>query len=83
MIGKLFVRAIKFYQKKISRLKGAPTCRYYPTCSSYAIEAIEGYGAFFGTMLAAGRILRCNRLFKGGADPVPEAIFGGRIKKRR
>lgn len=47
-------------------------CRYYPTCSSYAMEAIEKYGAFRGTLLAIKRLLRCNILFPGGVDPVPD-----------
>ena len=47
-------------------------CRYYPTCSSYAMEAIERYGAFRGTLLAIKRLLRCNILFPGGVDPVPD-----------
>lgn len=46
-------------------------CRYYPTCSSYAIEAIEVHGAFKGFFLALFRLLRCNQLFPGGYDPVP------------
>ncbi len=46
-------------------------CRYYPTCSNYAIEAVTVHGAFKGSLLALGRILRCNVLFPGGYDPVP------------
>lgn len=62
---------IKFYQKYISCLKGHPTCKYTPTCSSYAIEALEKHGIFKGTILAVWRILRCNPFSKGGFDPVP------------
>lgn len=46
-------------------------CRYYPTCSQYALEAIEIHGAFRGSLLAIRRLLRCNVLFPGGYDPVP------------
>lgn len=62
---------IKFYQKYISCLKGHPTCKYTPTCSSYAIEALEKYGFIKGTILSVWRILRCNPFSKGGFDPVP------------
>lgn len=47
------------------------SCRYYPTCSQYALEAIEIHGVFKGSLLAVRRILRCNPFFKGGYDPVP------------
>ena len=48
-----------------------PCCRFYPTCSQYALEAIQKYGAFKGFFLALWRILRCNPFCKGGYDPVP------------
>ena len=79
----LFLSLIRWYQRKISPHKGSAVCRYYPTCSQYAYEAIEAYGSFWGILLAVGRILRCNPLFKGGCDPVPPSILGGRIKARR
>ena len=62
---------IKLYQKAVSPFKPS-CCRFTPTCSQYAIEAIEEHGAFKGGMLAAWRILRCNPFCKGGYDPVPE-----------
>ncbi len=66
----LLLGIIRFYRKHISpRLP--PMCKYYPTCSAYAIEAIETHGALKGSVLAALRILRCNPLFPGGYDPVP------------
>ena len=68
---KIFIRLIVFYQKYLSALKGGSTCKYIPTCSQYAIEAIEKYGALKGGLLAAWRILRCNPFSKGGFDPVP------------
>lgn len=61
---------IRFYRKHISPHFPA-MCRYYPTCSCYAIEAIETHGAFRGFLLSAWRVLRCNPLSKGGYDPVP------------
>ena len=61
---------IKFYQYCISPLN-PPTCRYTPTCSQYALEAIEKYGALKGGWMAFRRILRCNPFHKGGYDPVP------------
>lgn len=66
----LLLRAIRFYQRHISPHL-PPMCRYYPTCSEYAVQAIEIHGAFKGSFMALGRLLRCNQLFKGGYDPVP------------
>lgn len=62
---------IKLYQKYISPLKRRPTCRFYPTCSQYAVEALEIHGFFKGGLLAVWRILRCNPFCRGGFDPVP------------
>lgn len=61
---------VRFYRKFISPMK-RPCCRYIPTCSQYALEALEKYGAIKGSYLAVRRILRCNPLHKGGYDPVP------------
>jgi putative membrane protein insertion efficiency factor len=61
---------IKGYQWAISPLF-PPTCRFYPSCSSYAHEAIQQHGIFRGTWLAAKRVLRCNPWNDGGYDPVP------------
>ena len=71
MIKKIMIKLIKFYQKAISPYKGRGYCIYYPTCSHYAIEAIERYGAVRGGFMAFKRILRCNPFAKGGYDPVP------------
>ena len=62
-----FVRA---YQLFLSPLLGG-SCRYYPTCSAYAIEAIQRHGALRGTWMAARRIGRCHPFRPGGYDPVP------------
>lgn len=68
---KLLVFLIKLYRKFISPLKRRPTCIYTPTCSQYAIEALERYGFLKGSFLAVKRILRCHPFAKGGYDPVP------------
>lgn len=67
---KLLIWLVKYYQVYISPRKPG-CCRFYPTCSQYAIEALKLHGAFKGSLLAVGRILRCNPFFKGGYDPVP------------
>ncbi len=67
---KPIMAAIRFYQRGISPLF-PPRCRYIPTCSEYALEAVEKYGAAKGTLLAAKRFLRCDPFHKGGYDPVP------------
>ncbi len=67
---KIMLRFIRIYQKYISPYKGTK-CPYIPSCSRYAIEAIEKYGAFKGGLLAMWRILRCNPFSHGGFDPVP------------
>lgn len=66
----LFLWLIRFYQKVISPLK-PPTCRFYPTCSHYAMEAITKYGARKGGLLAMKRILKCHPWHPGGIDQVP------------
>ena len=63
---------IQFYRKFLSPLKGAPTCRFTPTCSQYAIEAFREWGLIAGLGLAIWRILRCNPFSRGGYDPVPK-----------
>ncbi|HIR89803.1 MAG TPA: membrane protein insertion efficiency factor YidD [Candidatus Fimimorpha faecalis] len=68
---KLFILCIHGYQKYLSPLK-SNHCKYTPTCSQYAIEALEKHGLIKGMLLAVWRILRCNPFSKGGYDPVPE-----------
>lgn len=67
----ILIGMIKFYKKFLSPLKKTCHCRYIPTCSQYAVEALQKYGPFKGSYLAIKRILRCNPLHKGGYDPVP------------
>lgn len=70
LLARLLLLPIYFYRYAISPLIG-PRCRFYPTCSTYAVEAIKIHGAIKGTGLALKRILRCNPLSEGGEDPVP------------
>jgi putative membrane protein insertion efficiency factor len=70
MIAKLLALPIKFYRRYISPNK-PPCCRFVPTCSQYALEALEEWGAFRGFFLSVWRVLRCNPFCKGGFDPVP------------
>ncbi len=67
----LLIKLICFYQRRISP-NTPPACRFTPTCSQYAIEAITRFGALKGTGLAIWRILRCNPWGGHGYDPVPE-----------
>lgn len=74
MPSKLMMGLIRIYQRFISPFIVAvagPQCRFHPSCSQYAIEAIEKYGIFKGSWLAARRIARCQPRSKGGFDPVP------------
>ena len=69
---RVLLSIIRFYRRRVS--PGLPrACRFYPTCSEYAEEAVKRFGAVRGAQLAARRILRCHPFAKGGYDPVPEA----------
>jgi len=61
---------IKVYQLVVSPLVG-PSCKYYPTCSSYGLQAVRTHGAVVGSVMAAWRVLRCNPWSNGGVDEVP------------
>ena len=67
---RVLLAPVHLYQRYISPALPA-TCRYYPTCSAYAMEAIERYGAGRGGWMALRRILRCHPFHRGGYDPVP------------
>jgi putative membrane protein insertion efficiency factor len=69
-VSKVLIALVRVYQVVISPLIG-PRCRFYPSCSNYAIEAMRVHGALRGSGLAAWRVLRCNPLSNGGLDPVP------------
>ena len=72
MIKRVLIGLIKFYRKFISPIKGNTHCRFTPTCSMYAIEALEKYGVIKGTYLSVRRILKCHPFSKySGYDPVP------------
>ncbi|TLS35131.1 membrane protein insertion efficiency factor YidD [Pseudalkalibacillus caeni] len=68
---KIFIGVIRGYQKFISPLK-PPTCRFYPTCSHYSMEAYQKHGALKGTWLTIVRLLKCHPFHPGGIDEVPE-----------
>ncbi|WP_182199254.1 membrane protein insertion efficiency factor YidD [Paraliobacillus salinarum] len=67
----IFIGIIRFYQKVISPIK-PPTCRFYPTCSQYSLDAVKRFGAFKGGYLMVKRIAKCQPFHPGGYDPVPE-----------
>jgi putative membrane protein insertion efficiency factor len=71
MITNFLLLIIKFYKKAISPFLGS-NCRFYPTCSSYAYEAIKKYGILKGIFFGSKRLLKCHPFHPGGHDPVPE-----------
>ena len=73
---RFLLSSLKFYKKFISPML-PNACRFYPTCSVYAYEAVSKYGVIKGVFLGVGRILRCHPFSKGGYDPVPQT-FGNR-----
>lgn len=68
---KILMNIIRFYQQHISPAT-PPSCRYYPTCSSYALEAVDKHGALKGGIMSTARIIRCNPFVEGGVDKVPD-----------
>ncbi len=78
---KLAELSVKFYRKFISPLKPA-CCKYYPTCSQYALDAFKKHGFIKGLILSAWRILRCNPYSKGGVDKVPDKFYLYTLKSR-
>lgn len=73
------IALIKLYQKLLSPLF-AGSCRFYPSCSNYSIDAFREHGFFKGMYLTAKRVLRCNPFFEGGYDPVPEKHCSHNLK---
>lgn len=83
IIKNVILNMIVFYRKFISPLK-KPCCRFFPTCSKYALEAFERFGVIYGGILAVYRILRCNPFCKAGYDPVPSELnFKLKFKKHK
>lgn len=70
-LSNLAYRVILVYQEHLSALKMGPTCRFDPTCSSYALNAYASHGFIRGTLLSVGRLARCGPWHPGGWDPVP------------
>ncbi len=68
---RLVLLPLAFYRRFLSPLKPVPSCRFHPTCSSYAVEAVRQHGALRGMWLATARVLRCHPWHPGGFDPVP------------
>lgn len=67
---KILIKGVRGYQKRISPLF-PPSCRYYPSCSHYMVDALEKHGAVKGSLMGTARILRCQPFVNGGYDPVP------------
>lgn len=68
---RVLLAPIAFYRRFISPLKASASCRFHPTCSAYAMEAIKVHGALRGSWLSLRRILKCHPFHPGGFDPVP------------
>ena len=77
MINKTLIKVIKFYQRYLSPMLGQ-NCRFHPTCSQYALEALKVHGTYRGSILAIKRIIRCNPLGGSGIDNVPGESEHGR-----
>lgn len=75
-----FLLPVKAYRRFLSPLKGSSCCRFTPTCSQYALDALREWGIVCGTALALWRILRCNPFGKFGEDPVPKCPWKHREK---
>lgn len=81
LLARVFIALIRFYQRFISPMFG-PTCRFSPSCSAYALEAIREHGAARGVWLAVRRLGRCHPFNPGGYDPVPPAHAKVRLIER-
>ncbi|MHA2790216.1 membrane protein insertion efficiency factor YidD [Corynebacterium sp. S7] len=68
------VSLVRLYQKYVSPLKMYSTCRFEPTCSAYALEAVSRQGALRGTLMAVARLAKCGPWHPGGYDPVPRSV---------
>ena len=70
-IRRAYLFPVELYRRYVSPRKASPTCRFRPTCSKYAIDAVLEWGIIVGTILAVVRLIRCNPFSRGGEDPVP------------
>ncbi|WP_082418426.1 membrane protein insertion efficiency factor YidD [Corynebacterium lowii] len=73
--------AVRFYQIYLSPLKMGSTCRFEPSCSAYALDAVKSHGAWRGVLLAFARLSKCGPWHPGGYDPVPLRAFGHHIRR--
>lgn len=80
---KAIIAGIRFYRKKLSRLKGKPCCKFYPSCSEYALCAFETHGFFRASALSVWRIFRCHPWSMGGVDYVPGTEDYARYQKQQ
>jgi len=78
---KFILKLLRIYMRKISPLFPA-RCRYYPTCSDYMAQAIDKYGVIRGGWLGIKRLSRCNIMFPGGVDPLPELKVRNKRQKK-
>lgn len=67
----IYLLPVMLYRRFVSPCKASPTCRFTPTCSRYAVDAVTEWGIVVGTIMTAWRIMRCNPFSAGGYDPVP------------
>ena len=82
-VARRMISAVRFYQREISP-KRPPVCDFTPSCSAYAVQALEQHGARRGTWLTVRRLFRCRPGAAGGADPVPAVrSTGGTVSRRR
>jgi uncharacterized protein len=80
-LRELFLLPLHLYRRVISPLI-RPHCRYHPSCSEYALEAVREYGVIRGSVLAAWRVMRCNPWSAGGVDPVArQSLFRARVAR--
>jgi len=80
MLVAVVLLPVVFYRRVLSPMKRVPTCRYLPTCSEYAVEAVKTRGIVVGIALSIWRVLRCNPFVRGGFDPVPGSVPGPRCR---
>jgi putative membrane protein insertion efficiency factor len=78
LFRRLYLLPIQAYRRFVSPLKPQATCRFHPSCSAYAEEAIKVHGVIYGTYLSTLRVLKCQPFHPGGFDPVPEKRTGAK-----